>query len=333
MENEPSDGVQMLKGLLRQCVHTAEARSMAHLAKLRQAAFQLQSVVLPWEIACRLIRPAVGAPHLHSLSAPSRPALPPGVCGALPLSGASAALAPARLRCVGLDGMVALGGALSGGCAGRARQRELERLARACTLETPARPPAPACMRARSRVRSRVLALADHAPAEPHALLCTQHTRQTLGRAGGRRARSRRCAWASAAQARVAHNVEAVFDQMRTHAALLRDVYSPRPLTLPPQLCVRMHCRGRQRGSRSRRGWCGTARGVHSACPLHSTALHCARATIVRAGCVAECTLRRYVAVHRIGAVHANNTVDVRAIFEEQREALLRYCALRRSSP
>jgi hypothetical protein len=39
------------------------------------------------------------------------------------------------------------------------------------------------------------------------------------------------------------------------------------------------------------------------------------------------------VAVHRIGAVHANNTVDVLAIFEEQREALLRYCALRRSSP
>jgi hypothetical protein len=97
-----------------------------------------------------------------------------------------------------------------------------------------------------------------------------------IGRAGRRRARSRRCAWASAAQARVAHNVEAVFDQMRTHAALLRDVYSPRPLTLPPQLCVRMHCRGRQRGSRSRRGWCGTARGVHSACAaLHCTALHC----------------------------------------------------------
>ena len=92
MENEPSDGVQMLKGLLRQCVHTAEARSMAHLAKLRQAAFQLQSVVLPWEIACRLIRPAV-APPIYTLGTLSAaPAfLPPSICDALPLSGSSAA--------------------------------------------------------------------------------------------------------------------------------------------------------------------------------------------------------------------------------------------------
>jgi hypothetical protein len=77
----------------------------------------------------------------------------------------------------------------------------------------------------------------------------------------------------------------------------------------------------------------GARRALRLPAAQHCTALHCARATIVRAGRVAECTLRRYVAVHRIGAVHANNTVDVLAIFEEQREALLRYCALRRSSP
>ena len=124
-----------------------------------------------------------------------------------------------------------------------------------------------------------------------------------------------------AAQARVAHNIEAVFDQMRTHAALLRDVYAPAPRA--PAANPRTHALSRPSARVS--PWM-VQHGARRARGLHCTALHCT-ALRARRSYAPPCggMLRRYVAVHRIGAVHANNTVDVLAIFEEQREALRRY--------
>jgi hypothetical protein len=173
---------------------------------------------------------------------------------------------------------------------GRARRRTVRRLCRSSTTTRartprasmyslsrlpPASPPPLACARVRACARAcaRAFRRLPIARRRSHMRCCAHSApdRRSAARGGRGAADTRGVCRAGARSAQRRGRVRP--DAHARRAAARRVLPAPASLrSRRNSACACTNCRGRQRGSRSRRGWCGTARGVHSA----YAALRCA---------------------------------------------------------